>query len=115
MKGFPIVLLTIAAVVLVALSRCSDAVARPPVPANVFKAVRAYWKSPAERRKAFDVVSCETGGTYSTTATNGQYLGIFQTGSWFRARYGFGSSARAQARAAHRGWVELGWSQWECA
>jgi len=89
--------------------------ARPPVPPDVFRAVRAYWKTPAQRIEAFDVVACETGNTYSTTARNGQYLGLFQTGAWFRARYGFGSSAMAQARAAHRGWSELGWSPWECA
>ncbi len=89
--------------------------ARPPVPGPVFAAVRHYWKDPVERRKAFDVVSCETGGRYNTTARNGQYLGIFQAGEWFRSRYGFGSSADAQARSAYRGWRELGWSQWECA
>jgi hypothetical protein len=100
---------------LAALLLAPVAGARPPVPPDVFKAVRHYWKQPADRVKAFDVVSCETGGRYNTTARNGQYLGLFQAGSWFRARYGHGYTADAQARAAHLGWLELGWSQWECA
>ncbi len=101
---------TLAALVLV-----PSAGARPPVPPDVFRAVRHYWHSPLERRKAFDVASCETGGRYNTTARNGQYWGIFQAGAWFRSRYGFGWSAGQQARSAHAGWLELGWSQWECA
>jgi hypothetical protein len=96
-------------------STTTPAWSRPPVPANVFRAVRAYWKTTPERVKAFDVVACETGGTYSTTAQNGQYLGLFQMGSFARARYGHGSSARAQARAAHRYYVDAGWSPWSCA
>ncbi len=89
--------------------------ARPPIPPDVFKAVRHYWRFPADRRKAFDVIACETGNRYNTTAQNGQYLGLFQAGAWFRSRYGHGSTAMAQARAAHRGWLELGWAPWECA
>ncbi len=85
------------------------------VPPDVFKAVRHYWHSPLERRKAFDVVSCETGGRYNTTARNGQYLGLWQMGSWARARFGHGSSAMAQTRAAHRYWLESGWRGWACA
>ena len=34
---------------------------------------------------ALRVSSCETGGTYSTSSSNGQYLGIFQLGSHERA------------------------------
>ena len=89
--------------------------ARPPVPPDVFRAVRAYWKTPAERVKAFDVVACETGNTYSTTARNGQYLGLFQMGSFARARYGHSWSALGQARAAHAYWLDAGWSPWSCA
>ena len=89
--------------------------ARAPVPPDVFRAVRTYWKTPAERVKAFDVVACETGNTYSTTARNGQYLGLFQMGSFARARYGHSSSALGQARAAHAYWLDAGWSPWECA
>ena len=47
------------------------------------------------------MIACETGGHYNTTAKNGQFLGIFQMGTWARARYGHGRSARAQARAAY--------------
>jgi hypothetical protein len=88
---------------------------RPRVPADVFKAVRANWTTRPERVKAFDVISCETGGRYNTTARNGQYLGLFQMGSFARARYGHGSSAFAQARAAHRYYVDAGWGPWSCA
>jgi hypothetical protein len=92
-----------------------DSQSRPPVPAPVFKAVRAYWLTKPERVKAFDVVACETGGAYNTTAVNGQYLGLFQMGSFARARYGHGGTAMAQARAAHAYYVDAGWSPWECA
>ena len=89
--------------------------ARAPVPAPVFKAVRHYWKTKAERIKAFDVIACETGNRYNTTARNGQYLGLFQMGSYARARFGHGDTARAQARSAFRYWQVAGWAPWECA
>jgi len=89
--------------------------ARPPIPAQVFKAVRAYWVTRADRVKAFDVIACETGGTYSTQASNGQYLGMFQMGSSERERFGHSSTAMGQARAAHRYWLISGWSPWSCA
>lgn len=62
------------------------------------------------------VVHCETGGTYSVWATNGQYRGLFQMGSWERARYGHGNNPWAQARAASRYFFASGadWSPWEC-
>jgi len=88
--------------------------ARPPVPPNVYRAVRHYWHTKTERIQAFNIVACETGGAYNTNATNGQYLGLFQMGSYARARYGHGSSADAQARAAHRYWLDSGWSPWSC-
>lgn len=100
---------------LAALLAPAAADARPPVPAHVFKAVRAYWKAPAERVKAFDVVACETGNTYDTDAQNGQYLGMFQMGSWERSQFGHGRTAGAQARAAHRYYSISGWSPWSCA
>ncbi len=66
--------------------------------------------------QAMRVVGCETGGTYSVWARNGQYLGLFQMGSRERARYGHGSTARLQARAAFRYFVASGrdWSPWAC-
>jgi hypothetical protein len=89
---------------------------RPPVPGPVFKAVRANWTTRTERIQAFDVIACETGGTYNTTARNGQYLGLFQMGAAERARYGHGATAVAQARAAHRYYLDAGgWGPWSCA
>lgn len=66
--------------------------------------------------QAIRVAGCETGGTYSTTARNGQYLGLYQMGSWERRTYGHGSTALAQTRAAYRYFVATGrdWSPWEC-
>ncbi len=90
-----------------------NARARPPVPPDVFRAVRAEWKPKSERVNALDVVWCES--RYSTTATNGQYVGLFQMGTWARARYGHGWTASAQSHAAHRYYVECGWSGWTCA
>lgn len=69
----------------------------------------------AHGSEAVAVARCETGGTFSVTASNGQYLGLFQMGSYARARYGHGYTPLAQARAAHRYFVDAGWSPWECA
>ena len=80
------------------------------MPPDVFRAVREQWKTRADRVKAFDVIACETGGRYNTTATNGQYLGIFEMGQWARSQYGHGETARAQARAAYRYWRKSGWA-----
>ena len=92
-----------------------QAEARPPVPPDVFRAVRAYWHTKPERVEAFNIVACETGNRYNTTARNGQYLGLFQFGSFARARYGFGWDAWSQARAAHAYYLDAGWSPWTCA
>jgi hypothetical protein len=47
-------------------------------------------------------------------ARNGQYLGLFQFGSWARARFGFSWSPWEQARAAARYYRHSGWSGWAC-
>lgn len=101
--------------VIAALLIVTDGQPRPPVPGPVFKAVRTYWRTTPQRVEAFDVIACETGGAYNTNAVNGQYLGLFQMGSYARARFGHGSSAMVQARAAHRYWLVSGWSPWSCA
>lgn len=66
--------------------------------------------------QAMRVSYCETGGTYSPTASNGQYLGLFQMGDFARGRYGHGASALEQARAAYAYFVDSGrdWSPWSC-
>ncbi len=60
------------------------------------------------------VAWCESGLT--TTAQNGQYLGLFQMGSSERRLFGHGQTARAQAAAAHEYFVHSGrdWSPWSC-
>lgn len=66
--------------------------------------------------QAVRVAGCETGYTYSVWARNGQYLGLFQMGSYARGKYGHSWSAWGQARAAYRYFVDSGrdWSPWSC-
>jgi hypothetical protein len=77
------------------------------------EAVCFYFKDSCP--KAMDVVRCETGGTYSPYARNGQYLGIFQMGSAERARFGHSWEVWGQARAAYAYWRLAGWRPWACA
>jgi len=65
-------------------------------------------------QEAVAVAWCES--HLSTTAQNGQYLGLFQMGSYERQLFGHGDSAHAQAVAAHRYFVRSGrdWSPWSC-
>lgn len=64
--------------------------------------------------EALAVAWCES--RFRTTAQNGQYLGLFQMGSYERQLFGHGRSARDQAVAAHRYFVRSGrdWSPWGC-
>jgi hypothetical protein len=66
--------------------------------------------------EAIRVADCETGGSFSTRASNGQYLGLFQMSSYARDRYGHSETALGQAQAAYRYFVASGqdWSPWEC-
>jgi hypothetical protein len=65
-------------------------------------------------RQALSVAWCES--RHSTTAQNGQYLGLFQMGWSERQRFGHGTTAHQQALAAHRYFVLSGrdWSPWGC-
>jgi hypothetical protein len=65
-------------------------------------------------RDAVAVARCES--RLRTTAQNGQYLGLFQMGSYERQLFGHGPSARDQALAARRYFVRSGrdWSPWSC-
>jgi hypothetical protein len=65
-------------------------------------------------RDALQVARCESG--VSTSAQNGQYLGLFQMGSSERRLFGHGESALEQAQAAYRYFVRSGrdWSPWSC-
>jgi len=64
--------------------------------------------------QALRVASCESGR--GVHAQNGQYLGMFQMGSYARARYGHGYTPLVQAQAAYRYFVDSGrdWSPWSC-
>ena len=65
-------------------------------------------------QEAVAVAWCES--HLSTSAQNGQYLGLFQMGSYERQLFGHGDTAHAQAVAAHRYFVRSGrdWSPWSC-
>jgi hypothetical protein len=85
----------------------------PPPPPAVRQAVALYWNNSTHRREALAVAWCES--RYRTTATNGQYLGLWQMGRAERRRYGHGTTARAQARAAHLYYhLAAGWRPWSC-
>ena len=64
--------------------------------------------------EALRVASCESGR--GVNAQNGQYLGMFQMGSYARARYGHSYTALGQARSAYAYFVASGrdWSPWSC-
>lgn len=64
--------------------------------------------------QAWNVAGCETGRTWNVWASNGQYRGLFQMGSFARARYGHGRDPWTQAKAAFNYYREAGWSPWEC-
>jgi hypothetical protein len=53
-------------------------------------------------------------GSWHHWASNGQYQGTFQMGSWARSRYGHSNTLAGQAAAAARYWRNSGWSGWEC-
>lgn len=66
--------------------------------------------------KALDVAYCESGPNLWPYASNGgAYLGMFQFGSYARARYGFSWSPWKQARSAFAYWRVSGWAPWSCA
>jgi len=64
--------------------------------------------------QALAVSWCES--NHQTTARNGQYLGLFQMGTYARQIAGHGDTAYEQARAAYRFFVLSGrdWSPWSC-
>ncbi len=64
--------------------------------------------------EAVAVAWCES--RLTTTAQNGQYLGLFQMGPSARQLFGHGRTARDQAVAAHKYFVRSGrdWSPWSC-
>jgi hypothetical protein len=87
-----------------------------PAPAAVVPSVRIV-----ARRYGFDpegmlrVARCES--NLERTATNGQYLGLFQLGSFARSRYlqGRWTDSYANALAAARYAREAGgWGPWSC-
>ena len=65
-------------------------------------------------QEAVAVAWCES--HLSTTAQNGQYLGLFQMGSYERQLFGHGDSAHRAGRPAHRYFMRSGrdWSPWSC-
>lgn len=66
----------------------------------------------ASGHDAVRVARCESG--LRPWARNGQYLGMFQMGSSERRRFGHGTNAWQQARAAYRYYRLAGWRPWQC-
>lgn len=66
--------------------------------------------------QALAVARCESGFSMTPRAQNGQYLGIFQMGSYARSVYGHGETALEQVRAAYTYFMRSGhdWSPWAC-
>jgi hypothetical protein len=75
-------------------------------------AIRLVFGPYAEQ--ALRVAWCES--RWHTGAQNGQYLGLFQMGSFARSTYGHAGDALGQARAAYAYFTASGydWSPWEC-
>lgn len=65
-------------------------------------------------REAISVAWCES--RLDPNARNGQYLGLFQMGSYARTLFGHGPTPHDQAEAAHAYFVRSGkdWSPWSC-
>lgn len=63
--------------------------------------------------EALRVAWCES--RFNVYARNGMYWGLFQMGSFARARYGHSWNAWGQSRAAYRYFLDAGWSPWECS
>ena len=75
-------------------------------------AIRFYFGPYADQ--AIRVAWCES--RYDTNAHNGQYLGLFQMGTFARSKYGHGPTAGEQAKAAFAYFVDSGrnWGPWSC-
>ena len=100
------------ALLLLLLCTTSSAAQTYHAPPTVHRAIvhwfGSYW------RQAETVARCESG--FSVYARNGQYLGLFQMGSYARSRYGHSWTAWGQARAASRYFRASGysWGPWAC-
>jgi len=64
--------------------------------------------------QAVSVAYCES--RLHIYSRNGQYLGLFQMGSYARAKYGHSWNAWGQSRSAYRYFRDSGrdWSPWSC-
>ena len=66
--------------------------------------------------EAQKVVSCESGFRVRVKSSNGDYWGLFQMGPGARSTYGWGWERRAQTKAAHKYYLDEGWTPWSwCA
>jgi hypothetical protein len=92
----------------------SNAKAHVPEPPRHVKIAIYRAFGPKYYKQALKVAWCES--RFKTTAHNGQYLGLFQMGSYERKLFGHGNRAIEQAKAAYRYFIESGrdWSPWSC-
>lgn len=105
-------LMTLTVLVVIAMMIPSLAKANTNHTSNNKEAICKVFKSYCSQ--ALRVTWCES--RWNTWAQNGQYLGLFQMGSYARARYGHDKTALGQAKAAYRYFVASGrdWSPWSC-
>lgn len=98
---------------LVVLVLAAPATAGAPSSSANERVIRAVF-GPRYDDQAVAVARCESG--LSVWARNGQYLGLFQMGSWERRTYGHAWNAWEQSRAALRYFRASGrdWSPWSC-
>jgi hypothetical protein len=87
--------------------------------ADPVRAIRYVFQRVAAAAQAIAVSSCETGGAFNTTATNGQFVNLFQMGYNERRRYGWhvaGSPPLDAAWPAFFYFIDSGrdWSPWSC-
>jgi hypothetical protein len=112
MRFAALVVAWLAIIALIVLIRVAESYGSP----REAKAVIMHVFGPRYGPQAIRVARCETGGTFDLWARNGQYLGLFQMGSYARRRYGHGWGYWAQAKAARRYFLASGrdWSPWSC-
>jgi hypothetical protein len=106
--------LTLTACLLVALGGAAGQTAQASMNRSLYqqaqRAVCFYFKKNCAT--AMKIVKCETGGSYTPWSANGQYLGIFQMGSYERRTFGHGGNVWAQAKAAYAYFKVAGFGPW---
>lgn len=87
-------------------------------PMKVRQAINLAWCGNVKKicstgNEAWKVSWCES--RHDMYARNGQYLGLFQMGTFARSKYGHAWNVWVQAKAAHKYYLDAGgWGPWSC-